>query len=213
MTGSISSAFVGRASKSRSIMRIATSGNITITSWDFPATAPSALPRAVRSAPASRMLGTVRPGAIAPSARWREVKTSRRDDFSDARAAITPSDVISQASRGRIVFCFKPAILLSRSLNEGDFVDFLHGGHAGSDPGQRGIAQELHAFFRSDVLFFASNLPSFYLVVSMKVTLLISFMVVTPALTRASAESRRNFMPSSDLTYCFLLQTCHPFIS
>src|SRR5882724_6359718 len=37
----------------------------------------------------------------------------------------------------------------------------------------------------------------FYLVVSMKVTLLISFIVVTPALTRASAESRRNFIPSS----------------
>src|SRR5262249_50932981 len=36
-----------------------------------------------------------------------------------------------------------------------------------------------------------------YLVVSMNVTLLISFIVVTPALTRPRAESRRNFIPSS----------------
>jgi hypothetical protein len=48
-----------------------------------------------------------------PSFQRREVKTSRRDVLSDARAAITPSEVISQAKRGRTVFWFKPAIFIS----------------------------------------------------------------------------------------------------
>jgi hypothetical protein len=59
------------------------------------------------------MLGTVNPGAIVPSLNRREVNTSNRDVFSAARAAITPSEVISHASRGLTVFCCEPAIFIS----------------------------------------------------------------------------------------------------
>ncbi len=113
MTGSISSRLAGRDSKSSRIMRIATSGNITITSFDLPATAPKAPLSAVRNTWALRMLGRLSPGAIVPSFHRREVKTSSRGALSEARAAITPSEVISQASRGRTVFWFKPAIFIS----------------------------------------------------------------------------------------------------
>jgi hypothetical protein len=58
-------------------------------------------------------LGMFSPGAIVPSLKRLEVKTSSFDVFSDARAAITPSEVISHASRGRTVFCCEPAIFIS----------------------------------------------------------------------------------------------------
>src|ERR1051326_1543524 len=145
MTGSASSGFAGRASKSRSTMRIATSGRTTITSRDLPATAPSAPFRAVRRAAASSTLGPFNPGAMAPSLRRRPVKTSRRACFSEARAAMMPSGVISQASRGRVIFCLELAIL-SRGLDKRDLVDLLHGGNARPYPGQRRITQKLHSF-------------------------------------------------------------------
>src|SRR5690348_9386856 len=125
---------------------MAASGTMTITSRKFPLTAPSAPVTAVRSASPLRTFGALSPGASVPGGNCRDVNISSRDSRSEARAAITRSRVISQATRGRSAFCFfVPVIQLSGRLNKGNFVDFFHGRDPGAHLGQSRPAQKLHA--------------------------------------------------------------------
>src|SRR5215469_118955 len=92
------------------------------------------------------MLVALRLGVMTPPLRRREVNDSSCAALSAARAAITPSAVISHARRGRGLYWVKRSIELPGGLDKRDLVDLLQGGNAGPDPGQGRFAQKVHAF-------------------------------------------------------------------
>src|SRR5262249_47304771 len=147
MTPSISCELAGRLSKSSNSTRMAASGTMAITSRDFPDTAANAPLMAVRRAWRLWMLAPFRLGVIAPAWSLRKVNSSSWAVFSRARAAITPSTVISQARRGRGLYCESRSIRLTGSLDERDLVDLLQRGDAGLDLGQRRFTEEPHTLF------------------------------------------------------------------
>src|SRR5258708_1690990 len=143
----LSCTFSGRASKSSRSTRMAASGMIAITSLVLLLTASSAPRMALRRAVASWTLGPLNPGVITPWSRRRDVNISRRAGLpEEVRAAMTRSAEISQAKSGRASVWVSRGILPG-GLDERDLIDLLQGSYAGFNFGQRGFAQEAHAFF------------------------------------------------------------------
>src|SRR5438270_13318195 len=100
MMAEASSALSGRLSKSRSNTRAEASGITTMTSFDLAATVPITPLIAWRSDSACKTFGEASPGESVPLGRRLLEYISIEDALFDARAAMTRSAPISQATLG-----------------------------------------------------------------------------------------------------------------
>jgi len=192
--------------------RTAASGTIAITSFERPATAPSAASIAARTASRWRRLFSTRSGTTLPGASSRAVQTSSPSPLSAKRPASTRSAAISQASFGLAVFEFElipenafcqttfyksETVPHENAIAEGALGDRSAGilpavaGHLA--PARRDVTPRPVLSLPRD----SRRDGRRYRIASMNVTLLISFSVVMPSRTLSSADSRRNRMPSS----------------